>query len=354
VGYQAAVRGDISSGPLLDVRDLEVRFGGGARAVPAVRGLSFSVWPGQTLAIIGESGSGKTVGARALMGLLPPSAVVTGSAVLCGQQLIGLREREMRRIRGSQIAIVPQDPARSLNPTMRIGRQISEAVRAHEGLSASAARRRAIDLLQMVRVAGAEHRISEYPHQLSGGMRQRVVIAIALACRPRLLIADEATTALDVTTQSQIMDLLADLQREFAMAVVMISHDLSLAASCRDAVSVMHAGRVLESAPTAVIFRDFRSPYTRALTEAIPRLDAATGPVALPAPRLRPGVPRPAGGCSFAPRCPNVRPRCTEQAPDLLDDGLGHRWACWYPADGPQDSSDDGGTRSGRGQTVRS
>jgi oligopeptide/dipeptide ABC transporter ATP-binding protein len=315
---------------LLDVRDLVVQF---ADAAPVVRGLSFDVRAGQTLAIIGESGSGKTVSARALMGLLSPAARVSGSATLAGQQLIGLRERELRRIRGRQIAIVPQDPARSLNPTMKIGRQITEAVRAHHGLRRADARRRAVELLQMVRVAGAERRFSEYPHQLSGGMRQRVVIAIALACRPRVLIADEATTALDVTTQSQIMDLLADLQQQLGMSIILISHDLSLAATCSDTVIVMHAGRVLEAAPTAEIFRHFRSPYTRALMQAIPRLDSAAGPSAPVLPRLQPGRARPAVGCSFAPRCPNAQPHCGEEAPDLREDPAGHQWACWHPVE---------------------
>jgi oligopeptide/dipeptide ABC transporter ATP-binding protein len=329
VGRKEVRDGDI----LLSVRDLDVRFRGGARLVHAVQGLSFDVLPGRTLAVIGESGSGKTVSARALVGLLPAGARVSGSARLGGQELIGLAEKDLRQVRGRDIAIVPQDPARSLNPTMPVGKQITEAVRAHVQVSAAEARRRAVDLLGLVRVAGAERRFSEYPHQLSGGMRQRVVIAIALACQPRILIADEATTALDVTTQSQIMELLAELQGQFGMALIMISHDLGLAACYSDHVIVMYAGRAVESAPTPALYRDFRSPYTKALLEAVPRLGHGLRSYLPPAPRLQPGLARPAVGCSFAPRCPNAREKCSSHAPGLIEHEPGHQWACWYPVD---------------------
>ncbi|MBO0804491.1 MAG: ABC transporter ATP-binding protein, partial [Nocardiopsaceae bacterium] len=264
------------SDALLEVEDLRVAFAVGGREVRAVNGVSFSVSPGTTLGVIGESGSGKTVSFRAIMGLLPSSATVKGSARLRGTELIGLPESELRRHRGSEMAMVFQDPARSLNPTIRVGAQITEAVRTHRKVSRAQARQEAIELLRMVRMPLPERRYHEYPHQLSGGMRQRVVVAIALACRPRLLIADEATTALDVTTQAQIMELLGDLQAELDMAIVMISHDLGLAASYADDVVVMYAGKIVEQAPAARMFGAggaVRMRYTRALLDAIPDVE---------------------------------------------------------------------------------
>src|SRR3984885_4486794 len=241
---------------LLQVDDLRVTFAVGGREVRAVDGINFTASPGATLAIIGESGSGKTVSCRAIMGLLPagtaiggaPRAAGTaigGSARLRGTELLGLSDAELRRHRGADLAMVFQDPARSLNPTMRIGLQITEAITTHRKVSKREAQAQAIELLRLVRMPAAERRLHEEPHQLSGGMRQRVMIAIALACRPKLLIADEATTALDVTTQAQIMELLLDLQQELDMALIMISHDLGLAASYADEVIVMYAGKIV-------------------------------------------------------------------------------------------------------------
>ncbi|HYW26246.1 MAG TPA: ABC transporter ATP-binding protein, partial [Terriglobales bacterium] len=258
---------------LLEVTDLQVRLRRGDREVRAVRGLTYRVTAGRTLAIIGESGSGKTVSCRAVMGLLPATAVVSGSAKLDGKELLGLPPSEMREHLGADVAMVFQDPVRSLNPTMRIGAQITEAIHEHLPMSGGEAGQRAVELLERVRIPLARRRFHEYPHQLSGGMRQRVMIAIALACHPRLLIADEATTALDVTTQAQIMELLLELQREMGMALIFISHDLSLAASYADEVMVMYAGRAVERAPTRTLFAHVRMPYTRALLDAIPRLD---------------------------------------------------------------------------------
>src|SRR5215470_1211554 len=319
------------AGPLLEVEDLQVRLRRGEREIRAVRGLSYGVSAGRTLAIVGESGSGKTVSCRAVMGLLPPSAIVTGSAKLEGKELLGLPPAEMREHLGADVAMVFQDPVRSLNPTMRIGAQITEAIHEHLPMSRGEAGQRAVELLERVRIPLAGRRFHEYPHQLSGGMRQRVMIAIALACHPRLLIADEATTALDVTTQAQIMELLLELQRELGMALIFISHDLSLAASYADEVMVMYAGRAVERAPTETLFAHVRMPYTRALLDAIPRLER-------PAHSLLPTVagqpPDPAtlyAGCSFAERCPNVRPSCGENAPPLEEHEPGHFWACWYP-----------------------
>jgi len=326
------------SDTLLDVQDLRVTFGRGGREVAAVDGVSYTVYAGQTLAIVGESGSGKTVGCRAVMGLLPPSAAVTGSARFQGVQLIGLTDDQLREHRGANVAMVFQDPARSLNPTMRIGTQIAEAVRTHRRLSKAQAKEQAVELLRLVHMPLPERRCEEYPHQLSGGMRQRVMIAIALACRPRLLIADEATTALDVTTQAQIMELLLELQAELGMALMLISHDLGLAASYADEVIVMYAGRIVEQAPAARLFEQVRMPYTQALFEAIPRLER---PAHTPLPVIG-GRPPDASsrlqGCSFAPRCRRAADDCRAAAPPLAEHEPGHRWACWHPVPGGPDA----------------
>ena len=322
---------NMAHSPLLEVADLQVTFRGRAGTVYAVQGVSFNVEPGQTLAVIGESGSGKTVTAQAVMGLLPLSAQVSGSIRFKGQQLIGLSEQQLRDYRGRNVAMVFQNPERSLNPVMRIGTQITEAVRSHFAFDRQQAHDRAIELLRLVRVPAPARRFYEYPHQLSGGMRQRVLIAIALACEPEVLIADEATTALDVTTQAQIMNLLLDLQQQLGTALVMISHDLGLAATYARDVIVMYAGKVVERAPTNVLFGGVRMPYTRALLQAIPRIELEPH-VLLPIVSGRPpdltAVPT---GCPFAPRCPDVQPDCREEAPPLREHEAGRWWACWHP-----------------------
>jgi oligopeptide/dipeptide ABC transporter ATP-binding protein len=320
-----------STAPLLVVKDLKVRFTQNGRTVRAVDGVNYSLRPGRTLAIIGESGSGKTVSSRAIMGLLPPTARISGSAKFEGVELLGMSEKELRVRRGPDFAMVFQDPARSLNPTMKIGIQITEAIRSHFDVTRDEAKKRAVELLKMVRLPSAETRFSEYPHQLSGGMRQRVMIAIALACRPKLLIADEATTALDVTTQAQIMELLEDLQQELNMALILISHDMGLAASFTDEVVVMYAGRVVEQAPTRQLFSSVRMPYTRVLLNAIPRLENDSHTL-LPVVQGRPpdltNLPK---GCSFSPRCPYVQDDCREMEPPLLEHEPDHIWACFHP-----------------------
>jgi oligopeptide/dipeptide ABC transporter ATP-binding protein len=322
------------SDTLLEVRDLRVGFAVGGLELRAVDGVSYSVPAGQTLAIVGESGSGKTVSCRALIGLLPPGAMITGSARFRGTELIGLSDGELRKHRGSDIAIVFQDPARSLNPTMRVGAQIAEAVRAHRQVSKREGQARAIELLRMVRMPLPQRRFHEYPHQLSGGMRQRVMIAIALACRPRLLIADEATTALDVTTQAQIMELLLDLQSELDMSLILISHDLGLAASYADEIVVMYAGKIVEQAPATRLFGAngaVRMRYTRALLDAIPHLERpahAQLPVIGGRPPDLTALP---SGCSFAPRCDHAADDCRADMPALVEHAPGHRWACWHP-----------------------
>ncbi len=329
---------------LLEVSDLKVTFAGRGRPVRAVDGVSFSVYARQTLAIVGESGSGKTVSCRAVMGLLPPAAVVTGSAAFAGTELIGLTDDQMRAHRGANVAMVFQDPTRSLNPTKRIGSHIAEAVRVHRPVSKAQARERAVELLRLVRIPLPERRCGEYPHQLSGGMRQRVMIAIALACRPRLLIADEATTALDVTTQAQIMELLLELQAELGMALMLISHDLGLAASYADDVIVMYAGRIVEQAPAPRLFSRVRMPYTQALLEAIPRLER---PAHAPLPVIGgrpPDLSALPAGCSFAPRCRHAADDCRAAEPPLAEHEPGHRWACWHPVNQEEPPGQPGGT----------
>jgi oligopeptide/dipeptide ABC transporter ATP-binding protein len=316
---------------LLRVEDLHVRFDRGGQRVHAVNGLSYQLRAGRTLAIIGESGSGKTVSSRALMGLLPPTATVTGSARLDDVELLGLSEEDMRAHRGTDIAMVFQDPTRSLNPTMRVGAQIKEALRAHRRVDAAAAMERSIELLSMVRIPDPQRRYHEYPHQLSGGMRQRVMIAIALASDPKVLIADEATTALDVTTQAQIMDLLAELRSRLRTAIILISHDLGLAASYADDVIVMYAGRAVEYAPARILFAQMRMPYTRALLEAIPRLDRPSHTLLPVAPGQPPDLTDLPPGCPFQPRCARAKVECGESRPPFVEHEVGHWWACWNP-----------------------
>jgi oligopeptide/dipeptide ABC transporter ATP-binding protein len=321
---------------LLEVEELRVGFAAGGREIRAVDGVSYQVHPGRTLAIIGESGSGKTVGCRAIMGLLPRNTAITGSARLRGTELIGLTDAELRKHRGQDMAMVFQDPSRSLNPTMRIGRQITEAIQAHRKVSKAEAHAQAVELLRLVRIPAADRRFHEYPHQMSGGMRQRVMIAIALACRPKLLIADEATTALDVTTQAQIMELLLELQQELDMALILISHDLGLAASYADEVIVMYAGKIVEMAPAKRLFGTggtVKMRYTRALLDAIPHLER-TAHTELPVVSGRPPDPTMLPvGCSFAPRCPAAAADCEAKAPALTEHAPGHRWACWHPCE---------------------
>jgi oligopeptide/dipeptide ABC transporter ATP-binding protein len=321
---------------LLEVEDLRVGFAVGGRELRAVDGVSFKVDPGTTLAIIGESGSGKTVSCRAIMGLLPDGTAIHGSARLRGSELIGLTDSELRKHRGADLAMVFQDPARSLNPTLRVGVQIAEAIRTHRKVTKAEAQAQAIELLRLVRIPAADRRFHEYPHQLSGGMRQRVMIAIALACRPKLLIADEATTALDVTTQAQIMELLLDLQEQLDMALIMISHDLGLAASYADEVVVMYAGKIVEQAPAARLFGTggaVRMRYTRALLDAIPHLERPAHTL-LPIVGGRPPDPTSLPpGCSFAPRCAYAEDDCRAKTPALAEHAPGHSWACWHPCE---------------------
>jgi peptide/nickel transport system ATP-binding protein len=302
--------------PLLAVRDLSISF---ARSRP-VQGVSFDIRQGETLAIVGESGSGKSLTALSLMGLLPPGARVTSSQLdFAGRPLPVHDEKALRKLRGAEIGMIFQEPMTSLNPVMTIGRQIGEVLRLHEGLSRKAARARAIELLDLVRIPDPQRRVDDYPHQLSGGMRQRVMIAIAVACRPRLLIADEPTTALDVTIQAQVLDLIDRLRRELSMAVLLITHDLGIVAQWADRVVVMYAGRKVEEGLPGDLFGRPYHPYTLGLLNASPRLD---GDAHYSRVRLReiPGsIASAAGepGCPFAPRCGFAMPQCRSPQPLL-------------------------------------
>jgi oligopeptide/dipeptide ABC transporter ATP-binding protein len=330
---EPAISGGAGDEPVLKVRNLQVTFTRGGKRIRAAKGVSFDVRPGRMLAIIGESGSGKSVTVRALMGLLPPSAKVTGSADLEGRELVGLSDRQMRLVRGQEISMVFQDPARSLNPTMSVGAQIVESVRTHRAVNRKDAAARAIELLKLVRLPAPEKRFHQYPHQLSGGMRQRVMIAIALASDPKVLIADEATTALDVTTQAQIMELLVDLRERLGTAVIMISHDLGLAASYADEVLVMYAGQVVEQARAAELFSNVRMPYTRALLEAIPQVSRPSHSPLTVIGGHPPDPSQQIQGCPFRPRCIRATDQCTT-APALEEHEPGHRYACWHPVVG--------------------
>ena len=315
------------SAPLLDMRDLSVRFG----AVPAVTGLSFTLARGETLAVVGESGSGKSVTSLALMRLLPREATVTGSAMLEGRDLLALPEPEMRRLRGGALAMVFQEPMTSLNPTMPVGAQVAEAVRIHRGLDGRAAREEAARLLDLVGIPAARQRLDDYPHHLSGGMRQRVMIAMALAGDPKLLIADEPTTALDVTIQAQILDLLKRLQQQTGMAIIFITHNLGVVAEVADRVLVMYGGRAVEQAPLRPLFAKPLMPYTAGLLRSVPRMELA-GQRRGPLPAIPGNVPDPRAmppGCVFHPRCAHHQPgRCDAAAPALEPAGEARQVRC--------------------------
>jgi len=324
--------GDQAAGvPLLVIEDLRVRFRSHGRTVRAVDGVSLTLDRGATLGVVGESGSGKSVMARSIMGLIT-GAEIEGSVRFEGRDIGAMSLGERRRIWGPGMAMVFQDPLTSLNPVMKIGSQIVEAVRAHEPVGRKAARDRAVELLDDVRVPEPRRRCTQYPHELSGGMRQRVAIAIALACSPKLLIADEPTTALDVTIQAEILDLLQDLQEQRHMSLVLISHNLAVVAGRTDRIAVMYGGRIVEQGRTAAVFEATRMPYTEALLSALPRPDLP------PHARLRaitgrpPDPTRAEAGCAFAPRCPYAQPTCRDAAPALQAAREGdHTFACWFP-----------------------
>jgi oligopeptide transport system ATP-binding protein len=323
---------------LLEVNGLTTQFGAGPAAVRAVNDVSFSIEPGSVLGIVGESGSGKSVTALSIMRLITAPGRITGGEVLLhadGQtrDLLQLPPARMERVRGNQISMIFQDPMTSLNPVLTIGYQITEPLRLHRGMSASEAEREAVSLLDRVGIPEARRRLKDYPHQFSGGMRQRVMIAIAVACRPRLLIADEPTTALDVTIQAQILDLLAELKQELGTAVIMITHDLGVIAQLADRVVVMYGGIIAETGPVASLFARAEHPYTRALIAAIPRV--SEWPERLQTiegapPSLVGGIQ----GCPFTPRCPYRIDVCSRERPPLLELAPRHAAACWVAQQG--------------------
>ncbi|MBQ7803109.1 ABC transporter ATP-binding protein [Rhodococcus sp. (in: high G+C Gram-positive bacteria)] len=325
----------------LEVTDLRVWFDTPRGMVRAVDGVNIDVGAGRTLGIVGESGSGKSVLSRAVMNILSPNASVRpGSTIQVeGHDTATLSKSEARDLWGSRIAMVFQDPMTSLTPVLTIGAQLSETLRRHLRMTKAEAAERAEELLDWVGIPEPRKRLAQYPHNLSGGMRQRVVIALALACSPRLLIADEPTTALDVTVQHQILTLLARLQRENDMAMILITHDLGVVASRTDEIAVMYAGRVVERAPTRDLFRATRHPYTRALLRSIPRISAPSHTRLAAIPGRPPTVIDPPPGCAFAPRCPNAQPRCLTETPQLTEaprSAPAHRLACFYPAGTPE------------------
>jgi oligopeptide/dipeptide ABC transporter ATP-binding protein len=316
---------------LLSVEGLRVGFrSADGGVVEAVRGVDFSVAPGEAVGIVGESGSGKSLSMLAVMRLLGAPARTTGGRVLFdGENLLAADEKRMRALRGRDIAMVFQDPQSSLNPALTIGRQIIDVVRAHRDVSATEARRIAAEALERVGIRDAGRRLAAYPHEFSGGMRQRALIAMAIACRPRLLIADEPTTALDVTVQAQIVDLIAELRRELGLAVVFISHNLQLVAEIVDRVVVMYGGKVVEDGPVEAIERAPRHPYTSLLKACVPSLSGPVGPLTA-IEGAPPRLGRLPVGCPFSPRCPDAAEPCASQMPALVADS-GHRTACWRP-----------------------
>jgi len=317
---------------LLEVDDLKTHFVTPRGRVRAVDGVSISLDRGRTLGLVGESGCGKSVLSRSIMGLLPSTADRSGAIIFAGERLDQLGPEALRSYWGTQMAMVFQDPMTSLNPVMKIGRQITESLEVHTDLDRGQARETALALLRSVHIPEPERRLKQYPHELSGGMRQRVVIAVSLACGPQLLFADEPTTALDVTVQAQILDLLNEQQRERYMAVILVSHDLGVVAGRTHDIAVMYAGQIVEQAPTRTLFSEVRMPYTEALLRSVPRLENPSHTRLAVIGGRPPDLIDPPTGCRFAARCPYVQDRCREEAPPLVEaDTPGHLFRCWYP-----------------------
>ena len=317
--------------PLLQVKDLQTKFFTQDGVVHAVNGISYEVNEGETVAIVGESGSGKSVGVMSLIGLIPqpPGKIVSGEVLFDGQDLRQLSENEMRHIRGNRIAMIFQDPMTSLNPVMTVGRQITEALELHLNMNRSQSRARATELLELVGIPAAGDRLDDYPHQFSGGMRQRVMIAMGISCNPQLLIADEPTTALDVTIQAQIIDLVERLKEETGTAIIWITHDLGVVAGMAKRVIVMYAGFIVEVANVEELYADPRHPYTVGLLRSIPRLDKAERQRLIPIDGLPPDLLEAPTHCPFAPRCEFVIDQCWAENPPLEEKADGHMAACW-------------------------
>ncbi|GAA2282791.1 MULTISPECIES: ABC transporter ATP-binding protein [Kitasatospora] len=334
---RAAESGPVDA-PLLRVRDLHVEFRTRDGVARAVNGVGFSVRAGETLAVLGESGSGKSVTAQAVMGILdsPPGFVTGGEILFKGRDLLKMGSDERRKIRGSQLAMIFQDALSALNPVHSVGWQLGEMFRVHRGASRKEARARAVELMERVRIPAAKERVNDYPHQFSGGMRQRIMIAMALALEPDLIIADEPTTALDVTVQAQVMELLAELQAEYRMGLILITHDLGVVADVADKIAVMYAGRIVETAPVHELYARPAHPYTRGLLDSIPRLDQK-GQELYAIKGLPPNLLRIPAGCAFNPRCPMAQQICRQEVPRLFsvteEDGsavAGRGSACFF------------------------
>jgi len=323
---------------LLEVTDLHTSFKTEKGVVKAVDGVSFTLDRGKTLGIVGESGSGKSVLSRSIMGLLPRHNVIRdGSVVFEGREISKLSATAMREFWGTEMAMVFQDPMTSLNPVVKIGRQITESLHYHLDMGREEADATALALLKSVGIPEPERRLNEYPHQMSGGMRQRIVIAIALACGPKLLFADEPTTALDVTVQAQILNLLQQQQRERDMAMVLVTHDLGVVAGRADDIAVMYAGQIVEMAPTRTLFAQMRMPYTEGLLKSIPKLEQPSHSRLEIIGGRPPDLVNPPRGCKFSPRCPYAQERCKVEQPPLIEaDTPGHYFRCWYPVGSPE------------------
>ena len=344
--------------PVLDIQNLSTHIKLTSSVVQAVGNVDMQIDAGETLGVVGESGCGKSMTGLSIMGLLPPGgsivngsvklatlsiigllppggSIVGGSIKLNGRELVGLKDEELRRLRGNEIAMIFQDPLTSLDPTKSIGYQVSEPVRLHRGASKAEALDRAVEVLGLVGLPRPKERLSDYPHQLSGGLRQRVMIAMALACEPKLLIADEPTTALDVTIQAQILALLKDLKDRLGMAMLLITHDMGVIAGNADRVNVMYAGRVVETAEAATLFEDMHHPYTQALLASIPQLHQDARKALHAIPGLPPDLAHLPQGCRFAARCPRATDKCRAEEPPLSGKTFDHRFACWHPVDGP-------------------
>ncbi len=356
---------------VLEVQNLRTEFRMRHSSVVAVDDISFSVGRGECVGIVGESGCGKSTTGLSVMRLLPNNGhVIGGSITLLGRDLATLDEKEMRQVRGDEVALIPQDPLTALNPTMTIGKQISEGVRLHRDVTKAQARERALEVLTLVEMPRPSERLDQYPHELSGGLRQRVMIAMALACEPKLLIADEPTTALDVTIQAQILDLIDDLRERLHMGVILITHDMGVIAGRTDRVIVMYAGKIVEEAATPVLFANERHPYAEALLASVPKIDQDPGESLLTIPGLPPDLSEIITNCRFAPRCRYATDECRELEPPLepANDGdASHRFACFHPVEhapspegvvkvgpiGPR-SRDRGAYRRARGGTDHS
>lgn len=316
---------------VLEIKDLHVSFDTYAGEVKAVRGVTYHVGDGEVLAVVGESGCGKSVTAQTIMKLnpMPPARIKKGSVNLCGIDIVASTEKQMQKIRGKEVSMIFQDPMTCLNPTMQVGKQITEAIRHHRGLSREDAQKEAIRMLKLVQVPNAEVRAKQYPHEFSGGMRQRAMIAMALSCNPKLLIADEPTTALDVTIQAQIMDLLADIKKELGTAIILITHDLGVVANLANRVAVMYAGKIVETAPVEEIFYRPRHPYTAALLRSLPKPDTTKEEELISIPGTPPDLLDPPKGCGFASRCRHCMKICHAKQPPEFNLGNGHTASCW-------------------------